>query len=81
MRLQITCLILTLILFSAQNACGFQGQTAEPAAVTQHVEPREETQGLQALLRRPKRHNSHFPICTFCCKCCHNQGCGFCCRT
>uniref|UniRef100_A0A8C3I436 Hepcidin n=1 Tax=Chrysemys picta bellii TaxID=8478 RepID=A0A8C3I436_CHRPI len=28
-----------------------------------------------------KRHNSHFPICTYCCKCCRNQGCGFCCRT
>uniref|UniRef100_A0A8C8RRC0 Hepcidin n=1 Tax=Pelusios castaneus TaxID=367368 RepID=A0A8C8RRC0_9SAUR len=35
----------------------------------------------QALLRRPKRHNAHFPICTYCCKCCQNKGCGFCCRT
>uniref|UniRef100_A0A8C4WRK4 Hepcidin n=1 Tax=Gopherus evgoodei TaxID=1825980 RepID=A0A8C4WRK4_9SAUR len=39
------------------------------------------TRGRCALLRRAKRHNTHFPICTFCCKCCRNQGCGFCCRT
>ncbi|XP_030399197.1 hepcidin [Gopherus evgoodei] len=81
MKLQVACVILILVI-TAQNSCCFQGQTANPAGLlTQWMEPKEETQGLQALLRRAKRHNTHFPICTFCCKCCRNQGCGFCCRT
>ncbi|XP_032632422.1 hepcidin [Chelonoidis abingdonii] len=81
MKLQVACVILILVI-TAQNSCCFQGQTANPAGLlTQQMEPKEETQGLQALLRRAKRHNAHFPICTYCCKCCRNQGCGFCCRT
>uniref|UniRef100_A0A6I8NSF3 Hepcidin antimicrobial peptide n=1 Tax=Ornithorhynchus anatinus TaxID=9258 RepID=A0A6I8NSF3_ORNAN len=31
--------------------------------------------------QRTRRHNSHFPICSFCCGCCRNRDCGFCCRT
>ncbi|XP_067413569.1 hepcidin [Emydura macquarii macquarii] len=82
MKLQVACVILILVIFSAENACSFQRQTEDPAGLlTQPMEPAEETQGLQALLRRPKRHNTHFPICTYCCKCCRNKGCGFCCRT
>ncbi|XP_069630728.1 hepcidin [Haliaeetus albicilla] len=30
---------------------------------------------------RRRRHGSHFPLCSFCCNCCRNRGCGFCCRT
>ncbi|NWT07674.1 HEPC protein, partial [Vireo altiloquus] len=30
---------------------------------------------------RRRRHSSHFPVCSFCCNCCNNPGCGFCCRT
>ncbi|NWI42997.1 HEPC1 protein, partial [Picathartes gymnocephalus] len=30
---------------------------------------------------RRRRHSPHFPLCSFCCNCCHNRGCGFCCRT
>ncbi|XP_007491885.1 hepcidin isoform X1 [Monodelphis domestica] len=36
--------------------------------------------GLTPLLQRTKRFNSHFPICSFCCNCCHNTNCGICCR-
>ncbi|XP_068934787.1 hepcidin [Petaurus breviceps papuanus] len=32
------------------------------------------------LLQRTKRFDSHFPICSYCCKCCRNTKCGFCCR-
>ncbi|XP_043936423.1 hepcidin [Protopterus annectens] len=35
---------------------------------------------LVTLLLREKR-DSHFPICTYCCNCCKNKKCGFCCRT
>ncbi|XP_072472487.1 hepcidin [Notamacropus eugenii] len=36
---------------------------------------------LMALLQRTKRFDSHFPVCSYCCKCCRNQKCGFCCRS
>ncbi|NXP43298.1 HEPC2 protein, partial [Leiothrix lutea] len=36
---------------------------------------------LQLTWRRRPRHSSHFPLCSFCCNCCKNRGCGFCCRT
>ncbi|KAM6968399.1 hepcidin-1 [Aplochiton taeniatus] len=32
------------------------------------------------LLFRQKRHTSHLSLCRYCCKCCRNKGCGFCCR-
>ncbi|KAK6469935.1 hepcidin-like [Huso huso] len=35
---------------------------------------------LSSLLLREKRQ-SHFPICLYCCNCCKNKGCGYCCRT
>nr|ADA68357.1 hepcidin [Crocodylus siamensis] len=38
-------------------------------------------QSLEVPLRRSKRFNSHFPICSYCCNCCRNKGCGLCCRT
>ncbi|KAM7383099.1 hypothetical protein PAMP_002781 [Pampus punctatissimus] len=28
---------------------------------------------------RPKRQ-SHISLCRWCCKCCKNKGCGFCCK-
>ncbi|XP_064904405.1 hepcidin [Columba livia] len=31
--------------------------------------------------KRSRRHSSHFPVCSFCCGCCANRGCGLCCRT
>ncbi|XP_054660988.1 hepcidin [Grus americana] len=30
---------------------------------------------------RRRRHSSHFPLCSYCCNCCRNRGCGLCCRT
>uniref|UniRef100_A0A8D2J1L3 Hepcidin n=1 Tax=Varanus komodoensis TaxID=61221 RepID=A0A8D2J1L3_VARKO len=34
----------------------------------------------QVPLQRSKR-SSHLAICTFCCGCCRQKGCGFCCRS
>ncbi|XP_057568478.1 upstream stimulatory factor 2 isoform X3 [Hippopotamus amphibius kiboko] len=34
----------------------------------------------QPVLQRPRR-DTHFPICVFCCGCCHKARCGMCCRT
>ncbi|XP_029781892.1 hepcidin [Suricata suricatta] len=36
--------------------------------------------GLMPVLQRLKR-DSHIPICVFCCNCCRNSKCGFCCKT
>ncbi|XP_036602385.1 hepcidin isoform X1 [Trichosurus vulpecula] len=36
---------------------------------------------MQPLLQRTKRFDSHFSFCVFCCDCCNNKKCGFCCRT
>ncbi|XP_063798381.1 hepcidin [Pseudophryne corroboree] len=43
-----------------------QSQTEEYAAQESHT--------------RDKRHIG-LGICTYCCKCCANKGCGYCCRT
>ncbi|KAJ8289562.1 hypothetical protein GJAV_G00002710 [Gymnothorax javanicus] len=32
------------------------------------------------VLSRTKRHQSHLSLCRYCCKCCKNKGCGFCCE-
>uniref|UniRef100_A0A2K5WG79 Hepcidin antimicrobial peptide n=1 Tax=Macaca fascicularis TaxID=9541 RepID=A0A2K5WG79_MACFA len=33
------------------------------------------------MLQRRRRRDTHFPICIFCCGCCHRSKCGMCCRT
>ncbi|XP_006641712.2 hepcidin-1 [Lepisosteus oculatus] len=39
----------------------------------------EEVQSLTEGKLRTKRQ-SHLSLCRYCCNCCHNKGCGFCCR-
>ncbi|XP_037738888.1 hepcidin-like [Chelonia mydas] len=82
MMLHVACVILILVITSAKNSCCFPGQTANPAGLLrQQMEPIEETQDLQAPLSRAKRYTSPLAICAYCCKCCRNPGCGFCCHT
>nr|XP_020633541.1 hepcidin [Pogona vitticeps] len=77
MKLQLVCVIILLLCAAIGNLCAFRVQTDDASLDTQLAE----TSGLQMLLRRPKRHIPHFPICTYCCNCCRNKGCGLCCRT
>ncbi|XP_032026380.1 hepcidin isoform X1 [Hylobates moloch] len=35
----------------------------------------------QPMLQRRRRRDTHFPICIFCCGCCHRSKCGMCCKT
>uniref|UniRef100_A0A8C0GZ75 Hepcidin n=1 Tax=Chelonoidis abingdonii TaxID=106734 RepID=A0A8C0GZ75_CHEAB len=82
MKLQVACVILILnpgVLAPSPPP----PQSQDSPLPSAEIEPRSPDPVLspQALLRRAKRHNAHFPICTYCCKCCRNQGCGFCCRT
>ncbi|XP_048357113.1 hepcidin [Sphaerodactylus townsendi] len=86
MKLQFICLIFLLLSMTTRSLCAFtiQTQVKKDLASSEmhHIENgMTETSGMQALLRRSKRFNSHFPICTYCCNCCSNKKCGFCCRT
>ncbi|XP_053123217.1 hepcidin [Hemicordylus capensis] len=85
MKLQLVAIIFILLSAATKNLCAFKMQTEAEKDLarleTQKSEILAETSGLQTLLRRSKRFNSHFPICTYCCNCCKNKGCGYCCRT
>nr|AGZ03634.1 hepcidin [Camelus dromedarius] len=37
--------------------------------------------GLTPVVQRLRRRDTHFPICVFCCGCCHKSKCGMCCKT
>ncbi|XP_054855809.1 hepcidin [Eublepharis macularius] len=86
MKLQLLCLVFVLLSVTTRNLCAFTIQTEvkkELASLETHnaEDGIAQTSGLQELLRRTKRFNSHFPICTYCCNCCNNKKCAFCCRT
>nr|XP_028598377.1 hepcidin [Podarcis muralis] len=81
MKLQLVCVIFILLSAATRNTCAFKLQTDVEKDLTSldtyKTEPRANT--VQALLRRAKRFNSHFPTCRYCCNCCRNKGCGMCC--
>ncbi|XP_061452867.1 hepcidin [Rhineura floridana] len=85
MKLQLVCIIFILLSAATRNVCAVKLQTEVEKDLTSldtyKAEPMTNIFGLQTLLRRSKRFNSHFPICTYCCNCCRNKGCGMCCRT
>ncbi|XP_028921187.1 hepcidin [Ornithorhynchus anatinus] len=81
-------LFLLFLLLLLPLCSGFAPTSSEQAQETaDRPAPISETPGVpqdfmpQARLQRTRRHNSHFPICSFCCGCCRNRDCGFCCRT
>ncbi|XP_006867431.1 PREDICTED: hepcidin [Chrysochloris asiatica] len=41
----------------------------------------EAKDGWTPLLQGRRRRDTHFPICMFCCGCCHKSKCGICCKT
>ncbi|XP_046689722.1 hepcidin-1 [Silurus meridionalis] len=76
--------------------CVFQSAGVPLTESQVHLEePMEETEAVQSLdqgevsslaremspevLFRTKRQ-SHLSLCRYCCNCCKNKGCGFCCR-
>nr|XP_060639845.1 hepcidin [Anolis sagrei ordinatus] len=82
MKLHLICVVFILLCAAVQNLHAFTFQSEVQKDTDTLVEPVAETSGLhQGLLRRLKRHNSHLSICTYCCNCCRNKGCSFCCRT
>ncbi|XP_060113941.1 hepcidin [Heteronotia binoei] len=86
MKLHLVCLIFVLLTVTTRSLWAFTVKSQiHKDLVSLETHNAEdgiaETSSLQALLRRSKRFNSHFPLCTYCCNCCSNKKCGFCCRT
>nr|CBL59464.1 Hepcidin-1 [Plecoglossus altivelis] len=46
--------------------------------VLEHQQVEDHSQNSFAATR--VRRQSHLSLCRWCCKCCHNKGCGFCCK-
>nr|XP_004659855.1 hepcidin [Jaculus jaculus] len=79
-QIQATCLLLLLLIASLTSGASLQPQMGQPA----ELQPRRTSEAeasLTPLFQRLKRRDTHLSICTFCCKCCHNENCGFCCKT
>ncbi|XP_035266003.1 hepcidin-1 [Anguilla anguilla] len=47
-------------------------ETLQTAAAAVETDP--------LVLSRTKRHHSIVSLCRYCCNCCKNKGCGYCCR-
>ncbi|XP_032940333.1 LOW QUALITY PROTEIN: hepcidin [Catharus ustulatus] len=74
-------LVLLLLLLSAGTGVAHLGQPqVAPESPLEPKPPALMGDGQHTWARR-RRHSPHFPLCSFCCGCCANRGCGFCCRT
>ncbi|XP_016076480.1 PREDICTED: hepcidin [Miniopterus natalensis] len=81
-RTQAACLLLLLltslasasVLHQTKQLADLQTQDTAGAAAGA-------TAGLTPGLQRLWRRDTHFPICIFCCGCCHPSKCGICCKT
>nr|AAR18593.1 preprohepcidin 2 [Danio rerio] len=52
---------------------------SEELQENQHLTEAEHRLADPLVLFRTKRQ-SHLSLCRFCCKCCRNKGCGYCCK-
>ncbi|KAM4651626.1 hepcidin-1-like [Discoglossus pictus] len=71
-------LLLSLLFHSSFSASMMGRDLVAPA--DQLTEAHMDDSHLLAPLLRTKRQ-SHLSICRYCCNCCKNKKCGFCCRT
>ncbi|KAM5297309.1 hepcidin [Glossophaga mutica] len=78
-RIQAACLLL-LLLASLTSASALLHQTKQ-LADHQTQDTARASAGLMSGLQRLRRRDTHFPICIFCCGCCHKSKCGICCKT
>ncbi|XP_058900418.1 hepcidin [Kogia breviceps] len=77
-QIRATCLLL-LLLVSLTSGFVLPPQTRQLADL-QTQDTAGAAAGLMPVLQRPRR-DAHFPICMFCCSCCHKGMCGLCCKT
>uniref|UniRef100_A0A2I3G2P6 Hepcidin antimicrobial peptide n=1 Tax=Nomascus leucogenys TaxID=61853 RepID=A0A2I3G2P6_NOMLE len=79
------CLLLLLLLASLTSGSVFPQQWPGSLAGQQGWERQLDRAGARAgwtpMLQRRRRRDTHFPICIFCCGCCHRSKCGMCCKT
>ncbi|XP_064803235.1 hepcidin-like [Oncorhynchus masou masou] len=76
-------LVLSCMFILESNAVPFSEVLTEEVGsidspVWEHQQPGGESM-------RPSEHfrfkrQSHLSLCRWCCNCCHNKGCGFCCK-
>ncbi|XP_024433283.1 hepcidin [Desmodus rotundus] len=78
-RIQAACLLL-LLLASLTSASVLLHQTKQLADL-QTQDTARASAGLTPGFQRLRRRDTHFPICIFCCGCCHKSKCGICCKT
>ncbi|XP_005081925.1 hepcidin [Mesocricetus auratus] len=82
-KIQAACFLILLIANLASSSI-LQQLVRQPEALQPRprTEARTEarTDGTLLIPKRTRR-DSHFPFCTFCCYCCGNSDCGFCCKT
>ncbi|XP_040276813.1 hepcidin-1-like [Bufo bufo] len=75
------CLILVLaLLFQQGLGASVRGSeimnSGDRLALSQ-----TEASEVQGSAVRSRRHIGGLSFCMYCCKCCRNKGCGYCCRT
>ncbi|XP_072282879.1 hepcidin [Pyxicephalus adspersus] len=84
MKSIVLCLILILTTATYHRGlCAYIRENENVDSAAQLSPFQMETADMQEpseLLLRDKRHTG-LHICTYCCKCCRNKGCGYCCRT
>ncbi|XP_036985399.2 hepcidin [Artibeus jamaicensis] len=78
MRIQAACLL--LLLLTSLTSASVLHQTKQLADL-QTQDTAGASAGLTSGLQRLRRRDTHFPICIFCCGCCHKSKCGICCKT
>ncbi|KAB1274242.1 Hepcidin [Camelus dromedarius] len=79
MQIRAACLLL-LLLASLTSGSVLPHQTRQLADL-QTQDAAGVAAGLTPVVQRLRRRDTHFPICVFCCGCCHKSKCGMCCKT
>ncbi|KAM9225263.1 hepcidin [Dugong dugon] len=77
-QIQATCLLL-LLLTSLTSGSVLPHQTRQ-LADPQARDLAEAKASLMPAIQKRRSRDTHFPICVFCCGCCHKSSCGLCCR-
>ncbi|XP_049757233.1 hepcidin [Elephas maximus indicus] len=78
-QIQAACLLL-LLLASLTSGSVLPHQTKQLADL-QAQDSAEAKASLTSVIQRRRSRDTHFPICMFCCGCCHRSKCGMCCKT
>ncbi|XP_036043517.1 hepcidin [Onychomys torridus] len=79
-KIQAACLLLLLIASLTNSSTLLQQLARQPGA----LQPGHRTEAradMSFLIPNRKKRDTNLPVCLFCCGCCKNGSCGFCCKT